>query len=38
MKKVQVGDQTPDFTRTAPTGEQVCLSDLTNQKMVELTR
>ena len=34
MKKVQVGDQTPDFTWTAPTGEQVRLSDLTNQKKV----
>ena len=34
MKKVQVGDQTPDFTWTAPTGGQVRLSDLTNQKKV----
>jgi peroxiredoxin Q/BCP len=34
MKKVRVGDQTPDVTWTAPTGEQVRLSDLTNQRKV----
>ena len=34
MKKVRVGDQTPDVTWTASTGEQVHLSDLTNDHKV----
>ncbi len=34
MKKVRVGDHTPDVTWTAPTSEQVRLNDLTNQSKV----
>jgi peroxiredoxin Q/BCP len=36
MNKVQVGDQTPDFTFTAQSGKQVRLSDFRNQKVVVL--
>jgi peroxiredoxin Q/BCP len=36
MNKVQVGDRTPDFTWTAPTGKQIRLSDFRHQQVVVL--
>jgi len=36
MKKIQVGDLAPEFTWTAPTGEQVRLNDFRDQKVVVL--
>jgi peroxiredoxin Q/BCP len=36
MKKVQVGDHAPEFTRSTHTGEQVRLSNFRNEKVVVL--
>ena len=36
MNNVRVGDPAPDFTWTAPTGEQIGLSDFRHQKVVVL--
>ena len=36
MKKIQVGDHAPEFTWSTRTGEQLCLSDFRNKKVVVL--
>jgi peroxiredoxin Q/BCP len=36
MKKIQVGDHAPEFTWSSLTGEQMCLSDFRDKKVVVL--